>query len=165
MTNLYTLTTEIQQRIDTALECDWIPETTMNTLLEGIKADALQQQQSVAAYILNQRSNIEQMKQYINNMKERIHSAEKKVDKLENLLKWSMKSLDQVKVECGEFTIKLKKTPPKVIINNDDLIPEEFMRVKTIREPDKNKIADELKREGGNVAGCHLESGERLEIK
>lgn len=175
MTSLYEITAEIKQRIDQVLEEAWLPQTTLDSLLPAMKAEALQKQKSIAAYILNLESDIEQMAEYVDRMKGRIKTAENRVTNLKSLLVSSMQTLKQDKVECGEFTIKLKNNPPKVVINNADLVPIEFMRiVPAAKEPDKNKIADELKKEYtdeqgnkvmGFVAGCNLEQGTRLEIK
>lgn len=171
MTSLYQITLDIKRHIDEVLEQEWLPEATIDTLLPAIKTEALQKQSNVAAYILNLESDIEQMNEYIEKMGARVKSAKNHAEKLRGLLLMSMNALDQETVDCNEFTIKIKKNPAKVIINNEELVPDEYCRTKVIREPDKTKIGNELKRqaecteESPSVPGCHLERGIRLEIK
>lgn len=184
MTSLYNITTEIKQRLDEVLENDWLPQTTLDTLLPAIKAEAFEKQVAVAAYILNLESDIRQIKELIEAKQSIVKSAENRTERLRSILLWSMESLKISEVKCGaEFTIKLKENPEKVEINNEALIPDEYMRIiPATKEPDKNKIKEQLKKvlvddkgapikdKNGNVvresvAGCHLVRGKKLEIK
>jgi hypothetical protein len=69
------------------------------------------------------------------------------------------------KLEYPTLKVYIKQNPPKVVIDNpeeltDDLIVTKVVETKT---PDKAKIKELLK--VGEVKGCHLEQGTRLEIK
>jgi C4-type Zn-finger protein len=168
MTSLYKIAGTYHEQISAmmaVLDDDSGDVTDKMAEILNIKEFAVEKQQNIAAYVLNIESDIEQMDAYISAMKDRKESCVRKAARLKDLIKWSMTALEQSVIKCDEFTIALKNTPGKVVINNEALIPEEFKRTKTVIEPDKVKIADELKKEDGHVPGCHFEKGKRLEIK
>ena len=75
-----------------------------------------------------------------------------------------MIAADKEEVVTPAFTVKLKTNPPSVIINNQELIPDEYIRTKIEQEPNKAMISAALKA-GIAVGGCHLESKQTVVIK
>lgn len=57
-----------------------------------------------------------------------------------------------------EATLSVRPTPPAVIIDREDSLPEDLFRIK--REPDKTAIKDRLAA-GQPVPGAHLSNGGR----
>jgi len=64
------------------------------------------------------------------------------------------------KVEAPDFTLSLTKTPKKVIVTDEVLIPAAYMNTPEppAPKPDKKKIADALKA-NTEVPGCLLSNG------
>lgn len=60
--------------------------------------------------------------------------------------------------------ISFKNNPPKTIIDNEELIPEEYITVKTERKPNLTAIKEAIK-SGKEVAGAHLGSERKIQIK
>lgn len=60
--------------------------------------------------------------------------------------------------------ITLKTNPPKTVIDDESLIPEEYITVKVERKPDLNAIKEAIK-SGKEIAGAHLEQDKTLQIK
>lgn len=56
-----------------------------------------------------------------------------------------------------------KKNPPKLIITNEQAIPDSYKSQIVIYEIDKTKLKADLK-EGKEVPGAHLEQGESLKV-
>ena len=61
------------------------------------------------------------------------------------------------KAELAEATLSIRNNPPKVIITDEALIPENYIRIK--REPNKAEIATLLKR-GSTIPGAELSNAE-----
>lgn len=97
---------------------------------------------------------------------ERRQAHEVKVAKVKDWLLENMQVCGISKIECPVFTISLKNNPPKVVIDDEKLIPDQFLVVPDLPlpSPDKKAIAAELKA-GKEVAGCHLSQSKRIEIK
>jgi hypothetical protein len=76
----------------------------------------------------------------------------------------SILGLDGVKAPT--FTVKFRKLPPLVVIDNQDILPKEYIRITPeIKEPDKKKLLEDLT-SGIKVEGASLKTDRRkLEIK
>lgn len=60
------------------------------------------------------------------------------------------------------YGFKIVKNPPRVVVDDFEKIPAQFIREKTIRTPALAELAVALKN-GELVPGVHLEQGERIE--
>ena len=77
----------------------------------------------------------------------------------------SMQNTGITKISCPFFTISIAKTPAKLIIDDEESVPDEYISIKTVVAPDKKAITAAL-RAGDDVPGCHLsEQGESIRIK
>ena len=56
-------------------------------------------------------------------------------------------------------TLTVRKGSPLVVIDDESLLPDELVNVKTIVTPDKLKIKEAIEA-GDNVKGAHIEIGE-----
>ena len=69
------------------------------------------------------------------------------------------------KIESPWFVVSIKNNPASVKIDDEWLIPCDYMREIPARfEPDKKMIKSAMD-EGYQVPGCYIERGTRLEIK
>ena len=70
------------------------------------------------------------------------------------------------RIECPQFVMAVKASPPAVDVFDAAQVPAEFMRQPELppAAPDKVAIRDALKA-GQDVPGARLVTGQRLEIR
>lgn len=165
MPSLYELTGErlaLQHKLE---ELDFDQQTIEDTL-EG-ESTALQEKiESYGVVIRNMEAFTELMKAEEDRMANRRKAHEKRVAAIKEWLLTNMQACQISKIECPAFTVSLKNNPAKVVIDNEGLIPDDYMRLPEPPQPAPNKtmIATAIK-SGMEVPGCHLESSQRIEIK
>ena len=69
-----------------------------------------------------------------------IRKTKSEIDQLEDLITKEMMNDGCVEQDVGNFCLRLRKKPPRLEIFNDDAVPDEFMREKVTRSPDKIAI-------------------------
>jgi hypothetical protein len=72
-----------------------------------------------------------------------------------------LKRAEKQEVITDSGVMKIRKNPPKVVIDCADAIPSEFMRKTITFTPDKVSIKEALQR-GNKIPGARLEQGENL---
>ena len=90
-------------------------------------------------------------------------------NKAEGLRLYVEREMDTLGIESIKgttFNIKFRKLPPLVIIENQDILPKEYIRITPeVKEPDKKKLLEDLA-SGIKVEGASLKTDRRkLEIK
>jgi len=93
-------------------------------------------------------------------------ARDKQVDNIKAWLLSNMQACSITKIECPAFSVSVRQNPPKVCIDNAGQIPENLYVYPPAPEayPDKKLIAAKIKA-GEDVPGCHMEAGQRIEIK
>lgn len=167
MASLYELTGE-RLALQTKLQALNLDEDTINDTLEGESLAIEAKVESYGYVIKNLRAPALAIDEEIKRLQERKKHFDKQADRVEAWLFDNMVKANLKKVECHAFTIALQDNPPSVAVDDEKLIPKEFMRQKIPimppPEPDKVAIAKAIK-EGKEVAGCHLKNTQRLVIK
>ncbi|CAK0763906.1 Viral Gp157 protein [Gammaproteobacteria bacterium] len=162
--SLYELTGQYAEAAETLEDLD-LPEEVVRETLEALETEIAVKAQNIGALILNLEAEAN-----------KIETAEKRLaDKrltLKNRAKWirdylfsgmQTAGLKKIKSPDGLFTLSIRKNPPSVTIDDQNMIPDRFIRTITEVSVDKVALREELKiRE---VPGARLEVGERLEIK
>lgn len=97
-------------------------------------------------------------------LKERREALLSRADQLKAYVKESMVELGKKKIESDLFTLSLRKSSGKVVINDESLIPECYRRVKMTSSPDKTWIKEALK-DGVEVEGAELVKEHTLQIR
>ncbi len=77
-------------------------------------------------------------------------------ERLKERLKWGMKEMEVDEVRGETYRFKLANMKPKVIIDDNDVIPDEFKEKVIEYKIVKDSILQKIKG-GGNVPGAHLE--------
>jgi len=85
-------------------------------------------------------------------------------DRLKEYLRYNMEKSGISKIEHPLFKVTLGKPSSKVEVFDIDLLPDEFVNVKTEIKPDLNKIKAALK-DGPIDGACMVEGASRLLIK
>ncbi|KYC52650.1 MAG: hypothetical protein AMQ22_00700 [Candidatus Methanofastidiosum methylothiophilum] len=147
------------------IEDDEIDAESINSLLETMTSDLKSKGVDIAAVIKNIEALSDGIKLIEKNLKERRNKIDSKLEHLKTYLLENMQKCEITKITSPQFEISLRKKPASVIIYQEDLLPKEFLRTKTIVEPDKISIKDALTK-GNSVAGAKLsETSYTLSIK
>lgn len=156
MPSLYQVSESARAAIDEVMAMsEHVDEQAIKDTIEGITGDLQCKQANVAAYALNIISDIRAMKEYRDKMDERIKRAENKVKALKAALLWSFERNGYKPVVTHEISVTQRPCAPSVLINNESLLEEKYVRRTTTYQPNKAKIALDLKA-GIAVAGASL---------
>lgn len=90
-------------------------------------------------------------------------SVSNKKNGILRLVEYSMDKQESNELNFGSIKAVRKLNPPKVVIDETVDLAEEWLRTKTIVEPDKTKIKDALKA-GNLIEGCRLQQDTRIDI-
>ena len=132
--------------------------------LESIKTEIAEKATSIAIVMKSYDSNIEILDAEIKRLQERKRSEQSKQQWLKDYLKFNMEQAQIDKLKTATHTISIRKNPPKLVIENESLIPSEYTIVIPERyEIDKASVKTALKTK--DVPGAKLEQGTSLMIK
>lgn len=162
--NLYSITKEYQQildkiEIDEQINLDDIDR--LGQLTDSIENKAI----NIAAYIKNLEAEKKAVEEARKNMTDREKRLDAKLEWLTDYLKHSLNACDIKEIKKSPyFAIKIKKCPPKVVIDNEEIIPNEYLSEKVIKSIDRTMLKEHLSN-GVIIEGARLQQDTRLEIK
>lgn len=164
MQSLFSLVSEykaLQQ-----LDIEEIDERTLLDTLEGLAGTLEIKATNVALYQQNVQAFADMAKDASKKLAERASRIQRKADSIKAYLQGCLEAAQITKVESPELTLSIKKNPPALVISSAESIPEKFMIQPPTppKAPDKAAIKEAIKA-GESVPGCHLEQGQRLEVK
>ena len=93
----------------------------------------------------------------VDDLKARRDRFERRDEAFRRLMLQMLQAANLRKIELPEATISIRNGSPKVIVIDEEAIPETFIRIK--REPDKARIKVALQ-DGGSVPGAALSNQE-----
>lgn len=165
MSTLYQLTAQ-RLELQGKLESLNLDDVTVADTLEGDSTEIAAKIEDYGFVIRNLESFVGAIKEEENRLADRRKANEKKVTRIKEWLLSNMVACGITKIECSVFSVTVRQNPGSVIIDNDKLIPDEFMTVPELPVPAPNKkaIAQAIK-DGLDVPGCHIEKSQRVEIK
>ena len=82
-------------------------------------------------------------------------------DIVKNIFMDGLKLAQKQEIITDNGVMKIRKNPPKVVIDCADAIPDEYMRKTITYTPDKTAMKAVLQK-GEAIPGVHLEQGENL---
>ena len=169
MNNLYS----ISEKYD-ALLCGYLTQSeeddlesgqiTLDHLIGNIESDFNEKVINVCSCIKNINIDIEAISNLIDDLQKRKNKLMGKRDNLADIVKNSMNKVGVEKIHSPLFDIKIAKNPAKLIINDENLIPECYILTKIVDEINKKKIKEDMKNMIG-VSGAELQYSTRLVIK
>jgi len=151
---------EFQKLYELASESDDIE--TLNSLYQEIEAKLEEKADNTRLILSKLDSDIEFLNKEIKRLQERKKMIERNKESLKTLLSIALKLSGVEKLKTKKATFYFAPTPPRVVINDENLIPDEFKIVKT--EIDKQKLKEALKN-GLEIKGATLEQNETLRIR
>lgn len=163
--NLYELTSS-RLALQSKLQDMNFDEQTIQDTLEGESTELQAKIEDYGFVIRNMEAFSDAIKAEEKRLSDRRKAQEAKVERIKAWLLENMQACNIQKIECPAFTIAVRTNPPKVVIDHEGDIPEQFMVTPEPppAAPDKELIATAIK-SGQDVAGCHLEQSQRIEIK
>lgn len=171
MTTLYEIQTQYRELMSEmeAILADPNPETldddmaNLNNLM-GINAQELQEKgDAYAAVIREKESRADALRAEAQRMVQLAKQAESVAEYLKGRLFAAMQEQGLNSVDVAHFRLSLRKSQA-VEVSDQDAIPQEYLRTKTVIEPDKIAIKAALK-QGQVIPGAALADRQSLQIK
>ena len=163
MGNLYEMAAEYRAISDKLHDAD-LDETTIADTLESIGGDLQEKAVNVAKFFRNMESMADQIKQAESQMAERRKAIEKRAASLKAYLKDNMERAGITKIESPWFVVSIAQNPASVQIDDESLIPDDYMReIPATFAPDK-KLMKSAMDEGYTIPGARLTRGTSLRM-
>ena len=165
MSHLYEITGQFKELAALADGADEDMAVAIRDTMQGIEAEFNEKAIAVSHVILNFSADIAALDLEIDRLQERKRLIANREKSIKEYLRENMEAAEITKISCPLFSITLSKGRESVVVDSQDLIPDDLMRVKTELAPDKTAIAKLLKA-GTEVPGAHLECGQSsIQIK
>lgn len=150
---------------------NFIDEETGEIDMDGFESASIalvEKQRAVVAYLKNEDANIELLDGAIKELTARKKSMQSRHDNLKGYLLANMKAKGITEISAPDFTFtaKIKKNPPKLIIDDAGKIPSNLYIYPVAPPPTPDNAAIKAALLAGeDIQGAHIEQGERVEIK
>lgn len=109
----------------------------------------------IAGYIRHLAKQCEFAKEEVERLRTRRDRFERRAERIKDMVLAVMEAFDQKKIEGKTSTFTRQKNAPSVVITDATALPEAFLRVKTIVEPDKVALKSALQHDA--VPGAALD--------
>lgn len=124
------------------------------TELKQLQEDRKTKLENIALYIKNTEAEAKAIKEEEEKLAKRRKRLENKADRLRDLMIFSMQEANEPELSTARCKAKIKDNEVTEILDAE-LIPEEYIKVKIDRAPDKTAIKKAIKA-GAEVAGAKL---------
>lgn len=140
------------------------PQLIADTL-ESISGPLDEQLENLAKMACNVEAAAEGVHRTMENLQQREAALQRSAQRGRRLILDLMQAAGREKATTALFALAVRKNPPAVVIDNEKVLPEDFLiqHPAPAPSPDKKAIASALKA-GVPVPGVHMEQGLRLEI-
>jgi hypothetical protein len=167
--NLFQLTEQYRSLLALADSETDIPPEVLNDTLEGLGGELQLKANNIARFIANQDAYATAIEEASAAMTIRAKRLRARMDHLRTYLLNNLQASGITKIDTPELVVSVKKNPASVVIDDEKVIPPEFMVTPPpapppLPRPDKGAIRDAIKA-GTDVPGCRLVQGARLEIR
>lgn len=161
---LYEITESYRQALEifTDPEQDFDPKMVADTL-EGLEGTLEAKATNVAAFFQNLEVTVNAIREAEKRMAQRRKSIEKRVESLRQYLQYNMEACGITKIESPLFSISLRKSPPSVVIDDEQSLPPDYVEQVVTTKPNKLLIKQAIT-DGFDVPGARLEQGSYLKI-
>lgn len=158
MSHLYELTGQFKELSALADGADEDLAIAVRDTMQAIEGEFQEKGKAIAMIALNIDGDLEAIQKQIDRLTERKRIINNRKESLKEYLRENMNASGITKITHPLFTITCGKGKPSVVIDDQNAIPDEYMRVTTSMAPDKVAIAKAIK-EGKEVSGAHSETG------
>lgn len=154
MTALYEIKNNLLELSNIDADSEDMREAIKNTL-EGVEGEFNDKAVSVVHYIKNLDADAEAIDTEIKRLSARKKAISAKQDAIKEYLRFNMDATGIKKIECPLFTISSVAGREIVSIDEEALIPDEFIEIKSVIQPKKADILKALK-SGNEVPGASI---------
>lgn len=153
-----------------AVDAGEIPEDAVEDTLDGIAGEFEQKADNIACLIKELRLEAQAIKEESDALLARQRRKAASADRLARYLLNNMQAMGQGKIETARNRIAIRKTPAACRILDEDTLLG-YLQMQGMEDCIKREISIKKRevmarlKEGTELPGVHLESGERLEIK
>lgn len=140
---LYELT-EAFQDIQNMLD-DGVPQEQLEDTLKGLTEDFEEKGKSILFLMRNLSSDVDSLKAEEAWLKEKRGRTERSIDSLKQYLIINMQASGVASIDNGIIKATLRKPSPCLVLTNEDLIPDEFKKIKVSSTIDKKGLLAALK--------------------
>lgn len=158
MSHLYELTGQFKELAALADGADEDLAIAVRDTMQAIEGEFQEKGKAIAMIALNIDGDLEAIQKQIDRLTERKRIINNRKESLKEYLRENMDASGITKITHPLFTITCGKGKPSVVIDDQNAIPDDFMRVTTSMAPDKVAIAKAIK-DGLEVPGAHSEIG------
>lgn len=158
--NLYEISQRYQNLIE-LLEDETIPQEEINKALEVVASDVADKCENGIAYMAMLKNTIKTAKEEKARIDSYIKMLESRTERLEEAYVNFFKMLDKKAIVTAKGEMKIRLSPPALVIDDATKIPAEFEKTEIKISYDKMAIKKALK-EGRQIEGCHIEQAEKL---
>lgn len=167
MTELYTLT---GQMVQLAAMADTDDESLLQAIqdtMDGIEGEFEVKAENIVMLRRNIEGDIDAVEKEVDRLNELKRIRKNTVSHLTNYLRRNMEAADIKSIKRPLFTITLALAPERVIVDNEQAVPDEFVSLKSVITPDKKTIATRLKeiREHNEAIRKRMDAGEDAEAE
>ncbi len=156
MSKLYELTGQYQELAVLTENADEDMAAAVRDTMGMIEAEFNDKALAVSRIILNFDTDVSAIDAEIERLQERKRLISNRQKQIKDYLRENMEEAGITKISCPLFTITLARGREVAVIDDENQLPDELVRVKTEIAPDKSAIAAKLKA-GELVPGAHLE--------
>ncbi len=150
MTHLYEITEahkELEKLEDEGLD--------IGDTFEAVEASFNDKAISVVHVIQNMGGNVSALETEIDRLSKRLKTVKNRQESIKEYLRFNMEATGINKISCDLFTISIKQGRDIVQIDDDSLIPTDYLNIKTSSTPMKREILADLKT-GKEIAGASM---------
>lgn len=159
MATLYELN-EMYRNIQFLIESGEYTEEELKFAIDSVNGEISEKLEGYAMVVKNLESDIEGLKAEEKRLADRRKSLENGVKRMKEAMQDTLLLTGEKRIKTQKFTISLRKST-SVEIENEDLIPEEFVKItKTISRSELAKCLKE-----GEIPGARLVEKESLQIR
>ena len=164
MATLYELSKEYTEALNNFSVDEETGEVTFDkNKIDHIESDLKDKADNIACFIKNLTALSDSIKAEKNALDERLKANDKKIESLKKYITSAMELAQMDRLETARNKITFR-TSKKVIISDDDAVPEKYIKLEITSKVDKKAIGEALKA-GKVVNGCYLEVNNNIQIK
>lgn len=162
--HLYPITHTYLEALSVLTDSEDLPEEAIADTLSALQGDIESKVINVVCFTKGVEADIDAIKNLEAQLAERRKKLEKRLDIIKQNVLHNMEIAEIQKIECPYFKIAPRNNPPKVVIETESLIPDDFLETKQVTIISKTKIKKAIE-EGMPVPGARLIVDKRLDVR
>lgn len=165
MTELYALTGQMAELAALSDTDDEGLRQAIQDTMDGIKGEFEVKADNIVMLRRNIEGDIDAIDKEVDRLNELKRIKKNTVDQISDYLRRNMEAADIKSIKRPLFTITLALSPERVVVDNEQAVPDEFVSLKSVITPDKKTIATRLKeiRDHNEAVRKRMAAGEDAE--